>query len=278
MFCKIIPILNKKHKTSGKTPESNRKVVVGKIQMIIGIKYNCIYPTPIHTMYNGLTLFQSKLKPAAPNQLACIGGPVTVLEKLCNIAGENSVFSYISCLVNNLDNYKFKVDSFPNDAPLIIDRDMPGADDFFDNYDSQSSGEDEVTDDDINPKENLEEESPDQCLHTDTGHHCAHVKSKLSEYMKMQDAGLGTDYKCPECRNCRECLNGPGREKLSIQQENEQEVIRQSVRIDKDSGRAVARIAFIEDPNLNLKPNMHIVKRGWKIVVKSISSRKKSNR
>ena len=108
------------------------------------------------------------------------------MQKLCNIAGENSVFSYISCLVNNLDDYKFKVDSFPNDAPLIIDKDMPGADDFFDNHDDQSSEEDELTDDDIDLKENLEEESPEQCFHADTGHYCAHVKSELSKYMGMQ--------------------------------------------------------------------------------------------
>ena len=84
------------------------------------------------------------------------------------------------------------------------------------------------------------------------------VKSELSKYMEMQDAGLGTDYKCPKCRNCRECLKGPGREKLSIKQEHEQEIIKQSVSIDKNSGRAVARLAFIEDPHLYLKPNMHI--------------------
>ena len=85
-----------------------------------------------------------------------------------------------------MDDYKFKVDSFPNDAPLIIDKDMPGADDFFDNHDDQSSEEDELTDDDIDLKENLEEESPEQCFHADTGHYCAHVKSELSKYMGMQ--------------------------------------------------------------------------------------------
>ena len=86
------------------------KVVGGRIQMIIGIQYQNIYPTPIHSMPNGLTLFESKLKPGAPNQLACIGGPVKCLESICNIAGEDSTFSYINCLVQNLKDYKFKID------------------------------------------------------------------------------------------------------------------------------------------------------------------------
>ena len=91
------------------------KMVGGRIHMILGLKYQSIYPVPIHTMANGLTLFESKLRPSEPGLLACIGGPVKHLESLCTAAGEDATFSYISCLVNNMNDYKFTVDFFPGE-------------------------------------------------------------------------------------------------------------------------------------------------------------------
>ena len=78
--------------------------VGGKVSMIIGIQYQSLFPTPIHTMSNGLTLFESKLLPSAPGYLGCIGGPVKCLEKICNSAGAQNTFQYMSFLVENLRN------------------------------------------------------------------------------------------------------------------------------------------------------------------------------
>ena len=90
---------------------------------------------------------------------------------------------------------------------------------------------------------------------------CNAVQSEMEKYMKTQDAGLSTGYKCQRCRDCRDCLKGPGRERMSIKQEKEQELIRKSISIDKTSGKAVAKLAFIEDPLLNLKPNMEVARK-----------------
>ena len=49
------------------------KLVGGVVHMILGIAYQAIYPVPLHSMANGLTLFQSKLLPSSPGMLACIG-------------------------------------------------------------------------------------------------------------------------------------------------------------------------------------------------------------
>ena len=79
--------------------------------------------------------------------------------------------------------------------------------------------------------------------------------------MKTQDTGLSTGYKCQRCRDCRDCLKGPGRERMSIKQEKEQDLIRKSISIDKTSGKAVGKLAFVEDPVLNLKPNMEVARK-----------------
>ena len=96
--------------------------------------------------------------------------------------------------------------------------------------------------------------------------HSHAIQSELEKFMKMQDSGLSTGYKCPKCRRCKECLRGPGQEMLSMQQEAEQQLIRDSVRIDSDMNRALAYLAFTADPALHLNQNMHIAVRRMKNV------------
>ena len=63
------------------------KFLSGKVDMIIGIRYQNIYPEMIHQFPSGLAVYKSKLLPAQPGQLACIGGPVGALESMCNKLG-----------------------------------------------------------------------------------------------------------------------------------------------------------------------------------------------
>ena len=92
--------------------------------MIIGIKFQKIFPEHVHTMSNGLTLFKSQLKPTSPGALACIGGPVEALQYLCEKAGRKSTMTYLSYLVQDLRNFKSRVDFFPSVA-CFVDGDIP---------------------------------------------------------------------------------------------------------------------------------------------------------
>ena len=49
--------------------------VGGEIDAIIGIKYNNISPTPIHTLECGLTIYSLALETHNPEYNAVIGGP-----------------------------------------------------------------------------------------------------------------------------------------------------------------------------------------------------------
>ena len=240
------------------------KMVGGRIHMILGLIYQSIYPVPIHTMANGLTLFESKLRPSEPGLLACIGGPVKHLESLCTAAGEDATFSYISCLVNNMNDYKFTVDFFPGEKRLIHNKQKSITVDPFDHYSEVDSEEED--DDDLM-------ESHAQCDHCNNPESFHSVQRELDKYFEKQNTGLGTDYRCPSCRNCRQCLQGPGREKLSIKQEREQEIIKKSVKIDEDTGRAVASLAFMMDPNEYIKPNKFIAMKRLESVFKQNPSK-----
>ena len=81
------------------------------------------------------------------------------------------------------------------------------------------------------------------------------AQGELKKFMKYQEAGLDTSYRCPKCRSCDDCIKGTGFEKISLKQEAEQELIKTSVEIDVEKGRPMAKLPFTIDPKLNLKDN-----------------------
>ena len=82
------------------------KLVGGVIHMILGIAYQAIYPVPLHSMPNGLTLFKSKLLPSSSGMLACIGGPINILEHICDSNGVGNTFSYMSHLIQYRNHHQ----------------------------------------------------------------------------------------------------------------------------------------------------------------------------
>ena len=84
------------------------------------------------------------------------------------------------------------------------------------------------------------------------------MQSELEKFLKLQDVGLDTSFKCPSCRNCKACLKGAGQELISMKEEYQQQLIEDSVRIDEDLGRAVAKLAFLSDPEDSITDNEHM--------------------
>ena len=355
---KLVPVfeqIKKENKSLDKI--QNLKVpniIGGEVQMILGIKYQNIYPEPVHTFPNGLTVFKSRLRPTKPGILACIGGPVEALQSICGIAGAKSTIGYMSHLIQNIKAPAHKINLNPSTKNAnFFDFNIPGMrelaeiedefrnnedqpdahdeDDFFDtqndvamqsedtvgnyaegtkcNVDAITTATSEVVESSSNDdnglvvdpriqelrnavyndrKEHLRrvreasnkylafcklnKPEPGMPKYLDKANHvfetnkrdktecsenshqckCNHkyqlVQSEIEKYIKLQDAGLDISFKCPRCRNCRECLQGPGREKLSHLQETEQLLIKDSVTIDVD-------------PNTHLSNNHHIAKK-----------------
>ena len=195
------------------------KKLGGNIQMLLGIKYNSIFPKTLHTFPSGLTVFESRLMPATSGALACIGGPISSLDHICETIGASSTLSYMANLTQNLGNYT-KLEFFPSSGP----------------------SHDKLCIDTMS------------C--SDCGVHL--IQSEMDKFFKMQDAGLDTSYKCPKCRSCKDCQKGSGQELLSMKEEFEQQVIEDSVVLDDELGQAVAYLAFTSDPAETIGENEHI--------------------
>ena len=98
------------------------------------------------------------------------------------------------------------------------------------------------------------------------------VQSELERFIKLQDAGLDPNFKCPNCRDCKTCPKGAGIELLSIKEEFQQQIIQESVQIDDNMGQIIARLAFMTDPSENIDDNEHIAVRRLKDISKKYGS------
>ena len=272
----------------------------GEIDAIIGIQYKSIYPREVFSLPSGLTIYKSKFLPANKNELACIGGPLGALEGMTNTFSMSSCVRYLSNLVSNYSaGYAPKIDFFPSSIQEMnrcldrfSDKAIPGVkeytkeehtlDDKFDNIGYETDCNDEEcdsSDDELHAEESVGDNGVPgldvHCVHCDEfkGPSVnATAQTELKKFFQQQEAGLDSQFKCIRCRNCKNCLKGAGQERMSIRQEAEQQIIRESVHIDKDLGRAVAKLPFMFDPSEKLVDNSKIAAKRLENVTKKYST------
>jgi len=68
-------------------------------------------------------------------------------------------------------------------------------------------------------------------------------------------AGSEILYRCVDCRNCKACKSHGAIENISIKEEVEQNLINNSIRINKDASEITASLPFIQNPQIKLAPN-----------------------
>ena len=78
-------------------------------------------------------------------------------------------------------------------------------------------------------------------------------KSKLFEM--AENAGSEVNYRCIKCRNCAECKKSGEVQCISIQEEVEQSILHSCVTLDLERRITVARLPFLQDPEISLCTN-----------------------
>ena len=270
----------------------------GEIDAIIGIQFKSIYPEEVLTLPSGLTIYKSKFLPANKGELACIGGPLGALDGLTNTISMSSCVRYLSNLCSNYaSGYTPKIDFFPSSKQEMnrcldrfTDKTVPGAKQYIEEYNHDDEefkytedvlgNIDEVSDEDELPGIDCTEKEANGGLDI----HCNHCDAKINQnvnttaqtemkkFLQQQEAGLDSSFKCIRCRDCKECLKGAGQERMSIRQEAEQQIIKESVHIDKDLGRAVAKLPFMVDPADKLVDNSRVAAKRLENVTKKYSA------
>ena len=218
------------------------KVLGGDVDLLLGIKYLRIMPKPVHVLPCGLTVFESVLKPFNKGETAVIGGPVEAFESICNSVHSKTLMRHMVNLCSSLKSYKPSIDYFPSDH---LEEEYMMGDNILDSYCTCHSA---ACDQEVLERVPVALASNSAQL-------------ELQKFLKLQEAGLDVSYRCRKCRNCQKCKGGGEEEKLSLRQEAEQELIRESINLDLENGEATAKLPFIQDPNEKLNDNKGIAKK-----------------
>ena len=237
----------------------------GEIDMILGIQFASVHPEPVFSLPSGLKIYKSKFMPAKKGELACIGGPLGAIDCITANTGAKSCVRYLANLLSDYSSgYVPKIDFFPSaDTEMergldrFSDKEIPGLEEYLDLKEANCVS-DEINDD----QTEIDHHEAVTCC--DCGdvikaaEQCVTIQTELKRFLQQQEAGLDATFRCLRCRNCKTCLKGAGQERMSMKQEAEQELIRQSVHIDKKLGRAVAKLPFLTDPIDKLKDNSNV--------------------
>ena len=73
-------------------------------------------------------------------------------------------------------------------------------------------------------------------------------------FKQVEEAGSVVNYQCLKCRNCSICKNYDQIEEISIREEVEQDV-NQSVEVDLQNRKTIARLPVMHNPAIKLHPN-----------------------
>ena len=207
----------------------------GQVDIILGIKYNYLFPTRICSLPCGLSLYRSPLK-GINGHTGVLGGPHKAWAKAAETANfvgaaifftnELSAYRYTTeSLLNSGKNWcaaESKADTAPHLFPVTIE----------DTTDGDSSLD----------------------VHTYSSN-IQHVKTFERKYFESEDIGTQAPYRCIACRGCHDCKNGDILEATSLREEAEQLIVKNSVKFKPDEKRIVAKLPFIADPVKELQPN-----------------------
>ena len=205
-----------------------------------------------------------------------------------NTGGATSTVRYLANLLSNYSQYPPRVDFFPSSieemdrlVSRFADKEIPGIREHLcegnGKLDLNSPGE---TSEDLLVNQVVDNNTPtyicDSCKDEEPYEKLTPTaQAELRRFLQHQEAGLDTSFRCRKCRDCRQCLRGAGQERMSMKQEAEQLLIRESVRIDWKFGRAIATLPFITDPTDKLVDNTYIAEKRLENVCKKYSSDEK---
>ena len=136
-------------------------IIQGSLDLLLGVKHYAIFPSLVHTLQCGLSIFRMRLQPGDPQMEFCLGGPFKFLSSI------RSMFPSASAMFQqiDLDLKEWRV-SIPTSLALLPDQ--TPANDHINNTDEQiHSFSDESSCSDDSSESELDDDSSRQFWHTE---------------------------------------------------------------------------------------------------------------
>ena len=228
----------------------------GSTGLLLGIQYSTMHPEMVHQLPSGLAIFKSKLS-SQGNKFTClIGGPHKSFDVYANQTG--GAANLLAHFVEGIQKYRAWGPPKLDCAPATLEEEL------FAKEMNKKEGDleefrivaclDEL-DDILEGREDLDVNLDDQiqelpaikqdCHCTNMPFCCYNLSAMISDldtspgelgYLKKllfaQDGGLSVEYRCVKCRDCWPCKNADATEKLSLREEQENQLIQESVKLD----------------------------------------------
>ena len=234
------------------------KKVGGETDILIGSKYLRFFPQLIHKFESGLSIFESVFT-SSDGSRGILGGPHEDWE----------IFEDL-----NFGNVAYHSEVIDLRRAWEIDREIP-----------LLGGTGQFSQDDLDVPICCECADPDvpASIAPFCENYVSCVAKRVPQHVKLFDkiekAGCDVSYKCPECRGCKKCKSGPRVEAISLQDEMEQNLVEQCVKVDIHLAQSVAKLPFLADPLTHLdSSNEHIALRVFKSQVKLLNSSESDKR
>merc|ERR1711895_397397 len=199
----------------------------GRVQILIGIKYNSIFPILVHSLPNGLTIYRLQTSSHSKHFTAAIGGPHESFNQTmadnANLSGFTHLFvnlrermndfrmletSTLSCSVMTMKEEVFAVKHNEFGVPELDEVNVEHIVNCAEDEEEENS-EIETAENDLfcgECGENL-------CLSNLTD---KEEDDLIKAFEKSQDKGLRIDYHCPRCRECKDCRRSHETERISL--------------------------------------------------------------
>ena len=246
--------------------------VGGQVDILIGIKYNALFPTLIHMLPNGLGIYKLRIKSHGSKDTAVIAGPHSSFDQLLKKVGnmayllqtfQKSVQCWRSIVAPKIKELEippmsekdellaFNMNSQENKG-YLVNTDLHF--DYIEPVDEVLDKVFRIPCPDCDLLSTREEPDmtyspvssgiffPDGYGFDHTANAADLTISKMKQIVEAQDKGLQIDYKCPKCRRCVECLKPIETERISLREEAEMAEISESVKLDLENKRIICSL------------------------------------
>lgn len=233
----------------GELPEADPEVGGKAVDVIIGAKYFKYYPVLVMTLPSGLTVYRAKLRSASGRQ-AVLGGPHAAWARAVGQTQHMNPKVYLTHEARAW--YQQETWARINQHKFVRD------------LQEDSEDEEEERHSEFIVETDSRESS---CSHCHCDEKCGDKMMSVSAVQeeknlwRVEQLGVESPYRCISCRNCNGCRNGETLETISFKEEAEQALIEDSIHLDVEINTLWAKLPFIEDPVLHLKPNRGIAEK-----------------
>ncbi len=208
-----------------KLPTVPKSVGGSEVDLLLGSKYNYLFPTVIAALPSGLCLYESRFAGVGGHR-GVLGGPHEAWRLAAHAANFMGSAAFLTCELRAYQSQKLSLWSSLDWSVDMSTKNMDVVE--------------------------------DMAGLTETQHSINHAKMMERQYFELEGVGTEAPYRCINCRGCPTCKKGNQLEHQSLKEEREDEIISQSVKFTPDAKTVVGSLPFICDPDVELGENHHV--------------------